>query len=134
MAVPLPPVQTAYQFLDLKAESGHIQCSLRRGIAADPIAVGDDEAAWGDLRGGFRRHAAVWDIDGSRNVFVSIRLGRAGIDEGEGLARLDHHAQIPRVRLVLQFVGIVRDLFLVYGQALVLPLAHTYRNWLFCLR
>lgn len=110
MAVALPPVEAPDQFPDLESEPGHVERALGRGVTADAIAVGHDEARLVESGGRGRVHCAMRDGYGTRNVFRRVGLGRPRVDHDHGLAVLEGYLQVPRIDLVGQFVGVMLDL------------------------
>src|SRR5262249_28242832 len=111
MAVAFPPVEPTDQLFDMKTKPCHVQSRLGRGIAADPVTVGDHQCFFIELPDGLNIHGPVWEVDGTRDMLLFKGLRCWCVNNENFFTRLKCHLQIPRVRFVGQLVFIVLQLF-----------------------
>src|SRR5690606_16803178 len=97
ITITLPPVQAAEQFLYREAQARHRQCALGGGVAADTVAVGNDQCIAIKMRSGFGSHGAMGNIDGAGNMFGGEGVSRPGINKDDLVALVQQGLEIPRV-------------------------------------
>src|SRR5690348_16870393 len=74
IAVAYPPVEAADELLHLEAEPRQLERRLGGAVAADAVAVGDDELALGQALDRLGGHLPVGEADGAGDVAVGIGL------------------------------------------------------------
>jgi hypothetical protein len=83
IAVDTPAIHPANELFHAKAKSHHVERTFGGTVAADTVAVGNNQCGAIQVRGGGLIHAAVRDVDCARDVISLVDLRLSGIDDDD---------------------------------------------------
>src|SRR5262245_11366155 len=110
MSISFPPIETTYQLLYAESELYHVERPFGGPVAANAVAVDDNESTLVDVARSFGRHGPMRNADSAGDMLMCEGLRRPRIDHGDRLARIESHLEVPGVDFVRELVRVVFEL------------------------